>query len=270
MKKYTKIMAIILASMMLVVLLAACGGDDAPANDYQEAVTLPAEIEPEPELPPLVMATNAEFPPFEFINDYGEYDGFDVDFANAIADRLGRELIINNMAFDAIIAAVIEGDGNMVGIAAITDTAERRESVDFTDSYFQTELVVIVLQDSPINSPDDLDVHSVAVQAGTTSDLMTDWFLPDANIIRLPAAPSTVLELQSGRADAIIIDRGVAEQFLSENPDLRILDEPLTEEFYAIVVQKGNPELLADLNRVIRELKEDGTFQQLYDKWFGG
>jgi len=250
-------MTLVLVTVLLAALLmplAACS-EDAPAATPR---------------PTLVMATNAMFPPFEFINDNGEFDGFDVHFARAIAAKLGMDLRIEDMLFEAIIAAVQTGDGNMVGIAAMTDRADRRVSVDFTVSYFQTELVVIVTANSAITSPDQLHDKRIAVQEGTTSDLFIDDELPDAQVARFKAAPDTVLELTSGRADAIIIDRGVAEQFISQRSDIKILPEALAEEVYAIAVKKGNAELLTSLNRAIQELKNEGVYQELYDRFFGG
>jgi len=245
-----KKLSLLLCAVMLLTVFAACSGNGGETKT-------------------LVMATNAAFPPFEFINDDNDFDGFDVHFARALADKMGMELRIENMAFDSIITAVSTGDGNTVGIAAMTDRPDRRESVDFTASYFQTELVVIVNEGSDITSPSQLDDKRIAVQEGTTSDIFCDDYLEDATVSRFKAAPDTVLELKNNRVDAIIIDRGVADQFISDNPDLKILDEALAEEVYAIAVKKGSGELLDNLNKAIQELKDSGEYQRLYDLFFG-
>ena len=247
MKKITKIAALILAIALIAALAASCKGKNAGE---------------------LVMATNAEFPPFEFVNDAGEYDGFDVAFAKALAEEMGMTIRIDNMNFDSIITAVSTSDGNTIGVAAITDRADRRESVDFTNSYFETTLVIIVPKESGITSAGDLTEASIAVQEGTTSDIFCEDSLPDAEITRFKRAPDTVLELKSGRVDAIVIDRGVADQFIGDNPDLKILDDVLAEEVYAIAVKKGNDELLGKLNAAIRSLMDSGEYQRIYDAYF--
>jgi polar amino acid transport system substrate-binding protein len=242
-----KKLSLLLAVILLFALTAACSG--------------------EKDKPVLTMATNAEFPPFEYINDAGEYDGFDVAFAKAIAEKLGMELKIDNMNFDSIVTAVQTGLAD-VGIAAISDKAERREFVDFTIPYFSATLVVIVPQDSDIGGLADLEQARIAVQEGTTSDIFCEDELPDAAITRFKRAPDTVLELKSGRVDAIVIDNGVAGQFISDNPDLKILPETLAEEEYVIAVGKNNKELLDKINKAIQELKDSGEFKKIYDNFF--
>ncbi|MCL2088041.1 MAG: basic amino acid ABC transporter substrate-binding protein [Oscillospiraceae bacterium] len=241
-----KISLVLLAFILAAAMLTSCFSDKADE---------------------LVMATNAEFPPFEFKNDNNEFDGFDVELAKALADEMGMKLRIDDMNFDSIITAVSTGMAD-VGIAAMTDRADRRESVDFTMPYFETTLVIIVPEDSDITSPEDLEDKRIAVQEGTTSDIFCEDELPDATISRFKKAPDTVLELNNGRVDAIVIDRSVAEQFIGDNPNLKILDDQLAEEVYAIAVQKGNTELLAKLNAAIQTLKNNGEYQRIFDLFF--
>ena len=252
MNRIIKALAVVLAVAMLMAAASACAGK-------QGGMTL--------ESGKLIMATNAEFPPFEFINDAGEFDGFDVQLAKAIADKLDLELVVDNMQFDAIIAAIETGQVD-VGIAAMTITEERLLKVNFTIPYFETTLVVIVPVGSDITSRDDLEYARIAVQLGTTSDLFVEDELENATITRLARAPDTVLELQSGNVDAIVVDRDVALQFIDSNPDLVMLPESLGEESYGMAVNKGNPELLAELNRVLNELKDSGEYDRIFDAWF--
>jgi polar amino acid transport system substrate-binding protein len=233
------------------------------------SVTLAACSPREAEKPQLVMATNAAFPPFEFINDAGEFDGFDVHLARAIANILGRDLVINDMEFTAALAAVTAGQAD-VAIAAITIRADRLETMDFSTPYFETTIVAIVPQDSGITSPAELSDKRIAVQFGTTSDLFCEDYLPDADVTRLNRAPDTVLELNLGRVDAIVIDRAVADQFINDNPGLRILDEPLGSETYGIALQKGNTELLNRINAALQQLRDNGEYQRIYDMFFKG
>ncbi|MCL2170238.1 MAG: basic amino acid ABC transporter substrate-binding protein [Defluviitaleaceae bacterium] len=283
-----RIIPLLLLLVAMVVLFAACGrgndGGDAVVPEGNEGtnVTEPA-TEPDAneggEQPEevvigrddgiLIMATSADFPPFEFVNDDGEYDGFDVHMARAIADILGKELVIQNMSFDAVIMAVTTGAAD-VAIAAITITDERRLSVDFTIPYFETTLVAIVQEDSDIVSIEQLTYARIAVQLGTTSDLMVEWNLPNAYVRRLLRAPDTVLELNTGGVDAIVIDRGVAEQFIHDSPGLRILEETLAYEEYAIAVNLNNPQLTADINAALEQLMASGELALIYDMFFGG
>ena len=252
MKKIMKKMFVGVVAVMGLFALTACGGN----NDRT-----------------LTMATSADFPPFEFINNAGEYDGFDIHMARAIADILGYDLVIQNMEFASVIAAVATGSSD-IAVAAITVTDERRESVDFTNPYFETTLVAIVRGDSGIYEISQLEEMgaelTVAVQLGTTSDIMIDWFLPDATVSRYGQAPDTVVSLNVGNVDAVVIDGGVAMQFIGANPSLRILDEILAYEEYAIAVNPENPELTARINDALAELRANGELQRIYDMFFGG
>jgi len=247
MKKMTRVLTIVLAMAMALTVFSACADNDGSQT--------------------LVMATNAEFPPFEFVNDAGEYDGFDVHLAKAIAEILGRELVIDNMEFTAALAAVSTGQAD-VAIAAITIRPDRLETMDFSVPYFETTIVAIVPQDSYIVSPDQLHDKRIAVQFGTTSDIFCEDYLPDAIVTRLNRAPDTVLELRNDRVDAIVIDRAVADQFIGDNPGLRILDEPLGSESYGIALQKGNSELLAEINSALRTLMDSGEYDRIFGMFF--
>ncbi|MCL2353052.1 MAG: transporter substrate-binding domain-containing protein, partial [Defluviitaleaceae bacterium] len=175
-----------------------------------------------------------------------------------------------NMSFDGVIASVVTGAAD-IAVAAITVTEERMQSVNFTTPYFQTALVAIVQYGSDIVELEQLEYASIAVQLGTTSDIMLDWFLPYATVERFRNAPDTVLALTSGQVDAIVIDRGVAEQFMGDVSGLRILEQTLAYEEYAIAVNRDDAELLARLNEALYELMENGHgMRNIYDMFFGG
>ncbi|MDR2168459.1 MAG: basic amino acid ABC transporter substrate-binding protein [Clostridiales bacterium] len=239
-----------------VVLFTACGGRSANQ---------------------LRMATSADFPPFEFINDAGEIDGFDVHMARAIADILGYELVIEDMIFDAVITAVVTGSAD-IGVAALSITPTRLETVDFTIPYFETTQVVLVRQDSEITTLNDLDGVNIAVQFGTTSATIVDWIIDGwfldgvvvDNVNRYPMAPETIMSLEQGHVEAVIIDEAVAALFLADRPGLRMLDDILAVEEYAIAVSRDNPELTRRINDAIQQLKDSGEFQRIYEAWFGG
>ena len=271
-----RILALALGLVMIVALLAACAPattDDPPYNDTQND-TQNEVPQWDWDFDELVMATNAAFPPFEFVDDDGNYAGFDVDIANALADRLGLTLRIDNMAFDAIITAVQTGPGNVVGIAAITITEERAQVINFTMPYFETELVVIVREDSDIMTHDDIEGRDVGVQLGTTSDLFVEnsarFDEDQIDVLRLQNPPDLIPALNVGQVDLVIIDREVALQFINDFPGLRMLEEPIGQDTYGIVVQQGQEALLAALNSALAEMKADGTYDAIFDYWFGG
>ena len=249
-----KAIALLLALALLAIAAASLGSCSPKAT-------------PVSKMTELVMATNAEFPPFEYINDDNEYDGFDVVIAKSIADKLGLPLRIDNMNFDSVLTAVSTGKAD-VGIAALTVRADRLENADFTISYFKTTQVIIVPQGSPIASPNDLPGKRVAVQEGTTGDLYCDEEVPDVEITRFKKAPDTVLELKNGKVDAIVIDKDVANQFINDNPDLLILNEDLTEEEYAMAVRKDRKDLLDKLNAAIQELFDSGEYNRIFNDFF--
>jgi polar amino acid transport system substrate-binding protein len=219
------------------------------------------------------------------VNEFGEFDGFDVHLANAIADILGKELVILDMEFTAALAAVQTGQAD-VAIAAITIREDRMEVMDFSTPYFQTELVVIVPDGSDIAAPSDDDVAAaaeagvnpwvavlgdkrIAVQFGTTSDIFVSRVLETATLTRMNRAPDTVLELNNDRVDAIVIDRAVADIFISDNPGLVILDRALGAENYGIAMNKGS-DLLGPINEALALLKSNGEYDRIFNMFFGG
>ena len=219
----------------------------------------------------LVMGTNAEFPPFEFIGDEGVPTGFDVELMQLIAEELGKELVIENMFFDGLIAALTMGDIECIA-AAMTITGERQQVVNFSTPYFNaTQAVVVMKGYDGIQSLDDLADKKIAVQDGTTGHFMVadDLGCDAANISSFKASPDTVLELVNGRVDCIVIDNAVAENFLLMNDNLAIvqgLDMPI--EQYGIAISKDNEELLEGVNAALAKIVEEGKYDELIGKYF--
>lgn len=173
-------------------------------------------------LPALIMGTNADFPPYEFIQD-GKIVGIDAEIAAAIADKLGRKLVIDNMDFGAIIAAVQTGKIDM-GMAGMTVTDERLESINFSKSYAKGVQVIIVREDSEIKSVDDLyegdKIYTIGVQQDTTGDLYATWYLEDeglATVDRYNKGSDAIMALTSGKVDCVIIDNEPAKSFVATN-----------------------------------------------------
>ncbi|MDO4323235.1 MAG: basic amino acid ABC transporter substrate-binding protein [Lachnospiraceae bacterium] len=212
----------------------------------------------------LVMATNAEFPPYEF-REGDEIVGIDAEVAGLIADKLGMELQIDDMAFDSVLAAVQSGKAD-IAMAGITVTEERKMSVNFTDTYTKATQMIIVAEDSEIQGPDDLEGKTIGVQLGTTGDIYVDD-VPDASVERYNKGFEAVQALLQGKVDAVVIDGEPAKVFVSQNEGIKLLDEAFTEEEYAIAIAKDNDELLEKVNTALNELKDNGEFQKVVDKY---
>ena len=216
----------------------------------------------------LVMATNAEFPPYEYY-DGSDIVGIDAEFAAAIAEKLGMELKIEDMAFDSIIPAVQSGKADF-GAAGMTVTEDRQKQVDFSDTYYTGRQVIIVAEgNTEITGPDDLAGKKIGVQLGTTGDIYASDDYGDDNVERYNKGFEAVQALQQGKIDAVIIDDQPAKTFVEENEGLKILETEYVEEDYALCFKKDS-NLVEKVNKAIAELKEDGTFDAIIDKYIGG
>ena len=221
----------------------------------------------------LKMGTNAAFPPYEFYSDEtGEIIGIDAEVAALICEKLGCELEIVDMDFDALIPAITNGKVDFA-MAGMTVTEERQQSVDFTTSYATGVQVVIVKEDSAIASVDDLFAegasHKIGVQQGTTGDLYCTWDLEDnglATIERYKSGTDAVLALTSGKVDCVVIDNEPAKNYVAANEGLKILDTEYITENYAIALNKGS-ELTEKINAALEELIADGSVQAVIDQY---
>ena len=230
------------------------------------AISLTACVNAKPtEKETLVMATNATFPPYEYY-DGDEIVGIDAEIAKAIADKLGMELRIDDMEFNSIITAVNSGQAD-IGMAGMTIIEDRKQSVDFSDSYATGVQVVIVTQDSPIQTVDDLAGKKIGVQLTTTGDIYaTDEFGKDY-VVQFNKGADAVLALKNGQVDAVIIDNQPAKAFVEQNEGLKILETEYANEDYCIAFKKGNDELREKVNNALNELIADGTVQDIIDKY---
>lgn len=212
----------------------------------------------------LVMATNAEFPPYEY-HEGDEIVGIDAEVAALIAEELGMTLEIEDMAFDSVLAAVQSGKAD-IAMAGLTVTEDRKQSVNFTDTYATATQVIIVKEDSDIAGPDDLDGKIVGVQTGTTGDI----YVSDeegVTVERYNKGFEAVQALTQGKIDAVVIDNQPAKVFVSENEGIKIIEEAYADEEYAIAIAKDNEELLEKVNTALNTLKENGAFQEVVDKY---
>ena len=264
-----KVLALTMAALM-AASLTACGGGakettaaDTTAADTADTTAAEKTEETSAEAAGteaaggvLVMATNAEFPPYEF-HDGGEIVGIDAEIAKAIADELGMELEIEDIAFDSIIPEITSGKADM-GLAGMTVTEDRKQSVDFTDTYAKASQKIIVKEDSAIASPDDLTGVIVGVQQGTTGDIyVSDLEADGTTVERYNKGFEAVQALSQGKIDAVVIDGEPAKTFVAQTEGLKILEESFTDEEYAIAVKKGNTELLEKINGALKTLKDN-------------
>ena len=238
-------------TLVVVMLLVACLFALAACGEAEAAT--------------ISMATNAEFPPYEY-KEGEEFVGIDVDIANAIAAELGATLEIVDMEFDSIITSVVQGEVNM-GIAGMTVNEERLKEVDFSSSYATGVQVVIVPEDSAIASIDDLAGKKIGTQLGTTGDMYSKDDFGEENVTSYGKGADAVIALKGGDVDAVIIDNEPAKAFVAENEGLKILETEYAVEDYAIAIAKENTDLLAKINTAMAELKADGTIDKIIDKY---
>jgi basic membrane protein A len=219
----------------------------------------------------VTVGMNAEYPPFEFVDESGEISGFDVDLVNAIAEVAGFEVELVNTRWDGIFVALQSGEFDMVASAA-TITEEREEIVDFSNPYFNAgQMIAVPEADAEtITSPEDLPGLRVGVQGGTTGDIAVSE-IEGVEVVRYDEITLAFQALGAGDIDAIVNDGPVSADIISKNPELGavLVGDPFTDEFYGIAVQPDLPELLDAVNAALETIIADGTYAQIYQEWFG-
>ena len=254
--------------------LTACGGSASTASSAaassvaasSEAASTSAAELTTVEAGKLTMATNATFPPYEMTTDAGTSEGIDVDTAQAIAEKLGLELQIDDMDFDAALLSVQQGKAD-IAMAGITVTDERMAVMSFSDSYATGIQSVIVPEGSDSASPDDLAGKKIGTQRGTTGYIYCSDDFGDDAVVAYDNGLTAVQALNNGQVDAVVIDNEPAKAYVESNPGLKILDTSYAEEDYAIGMNKSNTALLEAVNAALEELKADGTLQAIVDKY---
>ena len=268
-----KLSAVLMAGAMMMSL-AACGSAASSAPASSEAASSEAassEAASAAELTTvtpgkLTMSTNAAFPPYESTDDNGNFVGIDIDVAAAIAEKLGLELQVDDMDFDAALLAAQNGKSDLV-MAGVTVTEDRQLVMDFSDSYATGIQSIIVKEDSDIASPDDLADKMIGTQRGTTGYIYCSDDFGDEHVTPYDNGLTAVQALVNGQVDAVVIDNAPAKEFVEANPGLKILDTAYAEEDYAIGFAKGNTAMQNAVNTALEELKNDGTLQAIVDKY---
>lgn len=272
-----KVSALILALTMCTAMLTACGGGSstttsstgsaAPAPTTSAATSEAGADEGYKLVKEgtLTMATNAQFPPYEYY-DGKDIIGIDADIAKAIADKMGLELKIEDMEFDSIITAVSTGKADL-GLAGMTVDPDRQKNVDFSDPYATGVQVIIVKEDSTIAKPDDLKGKKIGVQLATTGDQYATGDYGKDSVVQYNKGSDAVMALTQGQVDAVIIDNEPAKSYVEANKGLKILDTKYVTENYAACISKDNTGLTKAVNKALAELKADGTLQKIVDKY---
>ncbi len=249
-KNLTKVLVLALVAIMAIAL-TSCGSKSGSLTVEDGK---------------LHMATNAAFPPYESTTDDGGYEGIDIEIAQAIADDLGLELVVDDMDFSSVLTSVQNGKSD-IAMAGLTVTDERKKNVNFTETYATGVQSIIVPEGSDIKSADDLDGKKIGVQEGTTGFIYCSDDYGDDNVTAYTNGAMAVEALKSGKVDCVVIDNNPAKQFVANNSGLVLLDTAYVEEEYAIGVSKDNKELLEKVNASLKKLQDDGTVQKIIDKY---
>lgn len=249
-----RMFALALVVLMVMSVFAGCG---KKTDDNELNLVEPGK---------LIMSTNAAFPPYEMTDDNGKFIGIDVEVAEAIAKKLGLELVIDNMEFTAALEAAQKGKADMV-MAGVTVDEDRLMVMDFSDSYAKGVQVVIVPENSSITKLEDLEGKKIGTQMGTTGYIYCSDDYGEESVVAYDNGITAVQALLKGQIDCVVIDNAPAQAFVKENAGLKILDTEYAVEDYAIGFAKGNTALKEAVNKALAELIADGTVQKIVDKY---
>lgn len=278
MKKFV----ILALAMLLALSFAACGngGNAASGSDVSAPATetpstdsdVTVTDEPAPavttvEAGKLHMSTNASFPPYEMTTDDGGFEGIDVEIASAVAAKLGLELVVDDMGFDAALISAQNGQSDMV-MAGVSVTEARLEVMDFSETYAIGVQVIIVKDGSPIETVDDLaDAAMIGTQKATTGYIYCSGDYGEDHVTAYENGATAVMALLNDQVDCVVIDNMPAQEFVANNPGLKILDTAYAEEEYAIGFAKGNTQLVDAVNAALEELRAEGTIDAIIEKY---
>ena len=277
MKKMKKLAALLLAAGMMMGM-AACTSAPAASDTTGESSTTStageSSIDKIKASGKIIMATNAQFEPFEYI-DGTDYKGIDIEISQKIADELGVELEIHDVKFESVIAEITTGKANFAA-AGMSITPERLENVDFSNEYFSaTQSILVMKEGSSVAKPEDLKGKVVGVQTGTTADTyVTDKYGENnvgvKEVKRYNSFVDAVNYMITGRLDAVVMDDFPANKLVEKNADkIMKLEDELTGEKYAIAVPKGDKEMQDLVNKVLADMEESGEMDELLTKYIG-
>lgn len=254
MKKFTKVLSTVVAAALMAVTFTACGDSSSTTEGKNGTIKF---------------GTNAEFTPFEYVVSkgvIGEFDGIDMAIAKQIGDDNNKDVKIENMEFDSLLVALENGKVDAV-IAGMTVTDERKEKVDFSDSYYNAKQVMIVKEDSSISKASDMADKKIVVIQGYTGEVCVKKL--GYSYQSFKKGTEAVMELVNGKCDVVVIDSVTAEKYVKDNKGLKIVEDnkQFENEEYAIAVKKGNKDLLDEINKSIKKMKEDGKINEFAAKY---
>ncbi|MBF4510448.1 MAG: basic amino acid ABC transporter substrate-binding protein [Aeromicrobium sp.] len=236
-------------------------GTEEPGEPAAEVTTIEAGK--------LLAGSDTEFPPFEFIEG-DEVKGFDVDLLSAIGEKMGLEVVFMTEIFDTLIPTLKAGGKFDVIASGMTIKPERQLEIDFSDPYYDSNQSLVMAKGSAYAGPEDLTGKRIGVQSGTTGEAWAKENIEDATLVPFNSATDAFAALQAGNVDAVVNDLPVSAELLKEDDrGMEIVAQIPTGEQYGFGVSKDNPELLAAINEALAELKADGTYNEIYQKWFG-
>jgi len=241
-------------AIAVVAVGAGCGGDGDDNDDGGSGGTI-------------TVGSDIPFPPFES-GKAPNYEGYDIDVMNEIGKRIGKTVQYQDTSFDTIFTDLANGKFDAV-ISAATITADREKTVDFSDPYYEAQQALAVPEDSDITSTDQLGGKTVAAQDGTTGEDYANDETDAARVDGFPNGPEAVQAVINGQADAAILDEPVVQDILKNQGGFKIAQTISTDELYGIAFPDKNS-LFEETNAALADMKDDGTFQKLYDKWFPG
>jgi len=252
--------AVLLLALASVAVAGCGGGDDSTTGGGGGTSSESGGGEP------LTVGSDIPYPPFEQ-GKSGNYTGFDIELMEAIAEKIGRKAEFQDTSFETIFRDVAQGKFEAV-ISAATITDEREKAVDFSNPYYLSEQAVLVKEGSDVKSLEDLEGKTVGVQQGTTGLELAKEELGDAEVRPFPEGPDAVNALKAGTVEGVVIDAPVAQNAVEKSGGIEIAEKVPTEETYGIAVAQGETDLLDEINKALKEVEDDGTYEKIYEKWF--
>lgn len=269
MNKFTKSLFGFILLLLVAIVLVACGGsssDDSATTDSTDSSSSESNSDSE-EKPKYVVGTEATYAPMEYIDESGEIVGIDIDVVNAIAEEMGFEVEFQNIGWDPLFPAVKNGEIDFA-VSSITITEDRQKEYDFTDPYYIANQLILVPEDSDVESFEDLKDKKVAVQISTTGHEVVKGLLGETSdqIVAPENLPLAIGEMINGNADAVVGDNAPVIEYMKSNPNVQLKtveDSSFEKEYYGLMLRKGNTELLEVLNEGIKRLKESGKLAEI-------
>ena len=256
------VLAVLLLALTAIVVAGCGGGSDSTSSGGGGGETSSEGGGGEP----LAVGSDIPYPPFEQ-GKPGNYTGFDIELMEAIAEKMGRTAEFQDTSFETIFRDVAQGKFEAV-VSAATITEEREQAVDFSNPYYLSEQAVLVKEGSDVKSLEDLEGKTVAAQQGTTGLELAKEKLGGSEIRPYPEGPDAVNALKAGTVEGVIIDAPVAQNAVEKSGGVEIAEKVPTEESYGIAVAQGETELLEEINKGLKEVEQDGTYDKIYEKWF--